>query len=158
MTQASTRRWLLPLVALGLGVSLAAGYWFFRDYFNPPQAVELQPDGCDLQQQACRRSLPGGGEMVFEIRPRPIPLVSPLKLRVEVKGIPVRRVEVDFAGLNMNMGYNRPRLREVAPGRFEGEGYLPVCIRERMEWEAKVLLHLPGRVLAVPYRFDTIRE
>ncbi len=149
---------MLPLVVLVLVASLAAGYWLFRDYLNPPQAVELEPDGCDLQKKACRRSLPGGGEMVFEIQPRPIPLVTPLKLRVEVKGVPVRRVEVDFTGLNMNMGYNRPRLKEVAPGRFEAEGYLPVCIRQRMEWQAKVLLYLPGKVVAVPYRFDTIRE
>ena len=65
---------------------------------------------------------------------------------------------MDFAGVSMNMGYNRPRLERTAPGRWEGEGMLSVCIRERMDWEARVLLYLPGKVLAVPFRFDTIKN
>lgn len=158
MTGDAPRKWLLPAVVVALVAVLAGGYWHFRGYFTPPAAIDLGLDDCDLQQHACRRALPGGGEMTFEITPRPIPLVSPLKLRVEVKGVDVERVEVDFAGTNMNMGYNRPKLQPVAEGRFQGEGYLPVCIRQRMDWEARVLLYLPHRVLSVPYRFSTFKE
>ncbi len=149
---------LLPLAVLALGAVLGGAWWYFQDYFQPPEAEVLPLDGCDLQQQACRRTLPGGGELEFSITPRPIPLVSPLKLQVRVNGLEVRRVEVDFSGVSMNMGYNRPKLQKVGEGVFEGEGFLPVCIRQRMDWEARVLLYLPGRVLAVPYRFDTVRN
>ncbi len=151
-------RWLLPAVALGLGAVLGAGWWLFRDYFEPPEAVTLPLDGCDPQKGACIRKLPGGGELRFEITPRPIPVVKPLRLVARVKGLRPRRVEVDFSGVSMNMGYNRPRLKQVTSGRFEGETMLSVCIRQRMDWEAKVLLYLPDKVLAVPFRFDTIRE
>jgi hypothetical protein len=34
---------------------------------------------------------------------------------------------------------------------------LPVCVRQRMTWEARVLLHYPQRMLAAPFRFDTLR-
>ncbi len=146
------------LVLLALAAVAGGGYWFFRDYFEPPQAVTLPLDDCDLQQQACRRALPGGGEMVFGITPRPIPLVSPLKLQLKVKGRQVEKAEVDFSGVTMNMGYNRVRLRETGEGVFEGEGFLPVCIRQRMDWEAKVFLYLPGEVLAVPFRFETLKK
>lgn len=152
------KRYLAPLGGLLALLVLAGGWWYFRDYFAPPQAVTLAPDGCDLQQGPCSRELPGGGRVTFEILPRPIPLVKPLQLRVEVEGRPVRKVEVDFSGVTMNMGYNRPKLHQTAPGRFEGEGLLPVCIRQRMDWEAKVLLHLPHEVLAVPWRFDTFKS
>lgn len=148
---------LMPLAVLVLAVAAGGGYWYFRDYFEPPQAVTLPLDGCDLQKQACRRALPGG-EMEFSISPRPIPLVSPLQLQLKVKGLKVERAEVDFSGVTMNMGYNRPRLKKVGEGLFEGEGFLPVCIRQRMDWEAKVLLYLPGKVLAVPFRFETVKE
>ena len=148
----------VPVILVALVAVVGGGYWFFRDYFEPPQAVTLPLDDCDLQQHACRRKLPGGGEVAFSITPRPIPLVSPLKLRVEVQGAPVRKVEVDFSGVSMNMGYNRPVLKPAGQGVFEGEGFLPVCIRQRMDWEAKVCLHMPGRVLAIPYRFDTVKR
>lgn len=153
----SHRSIVLPLVLLVLAALAGGGYWFFRDYFEPPEALTLSPDGCDLQKQACRRSLPGGGELEFSITPRPIPLVSPLNLRAEVKGLEVKWVEVDFSGVTMNMGYNRPQLHKVSEGLFEGEGLLPVCVRQRMEWEAKVFLYLPDGVIAVPFRFETVR-
>jgi hypothetical protein len=35
---------------------------------------------------------------------------------------------------------------------------LPVCVRERMTWEARVLLHLPDGTLAAPFRFETTRR
>lgn len=155
---AGRKNLVMPLVLLLLAALAGGGYWYFRDYFAPPQAVTLAPDDCDLQQQACRRQLPGGGELVLEITPRPIPLVTPLKLQVKVTGREVQKVEVDFSGVTMNMGYNRPRLQQVGEGVFEGEGFLPVCIRQRMDWEAKVLLHAPGEVIAVPFRFETVRE
>ncbi len=149
---------LLPAVVGGLVLVLALGYWRFHDYFAPPVSERLPLDDCDLNRQVCRRSLPGGGELEFGITPRPIPLVSPLTLEVRVRGVEPEKVEVDFSGVTMNMGYNRPVLERVEKGLYRGEGFLPVCIRQRMDWEARVLLHLPGRVLAVPWRFDTIRD
>ncbi len=154
----SRSRWLSSLLVIALLAVAGGAWWHFRDYFQPPPAQRLPLDGCDLQKQACRRALPGGGTLEFSITPRPIPLVAPLKLRVRLEGVEARRVEVDFAGLNMNMGYNRPRLKRAGAGVFEGEGYLPVCIRRHMEWEAQVLLYLRHRVLAVPFRFDTYKN
>jgi hypothetical protein len=34
---------------------------------------------------------------------------------------------------------------------------LPVCVRDRMTWEARVLLQFPQRLLAAPFRFETLR-
>jgi tRNA 2-selenouridine synthase SelU len=57
----------------------------------------------------------------------------------------------------MNMGYNRVSLHKVQPGRYEGKAMLPVCVRDRMRWEAKVLVQSPGGYLLGPFRFDTFR-
>ena len=84
-------------------------------------------------------------------------MLEPLTLSVEVKGLEVRSVEVDFEGMEMYMGFNRPRLKAEGNGRFLGETRIPVCVRDAMEWEAKVLLGTGRGMLAVPFRFITIK-
>jgi hypothetical protein len=34
---------------------------------------------------------------------------------------------------------------------------LPVCVRDRMTWEARVLLHYADGLRAAPFRFDSLR-
>lgn len=40
---------------------------------------------------------------------------------------------------------------------YQGTGMLPICVRERMTWEARVLLDLPDGLLLAPFRFETAR-
>ncbi len=112
---------------------------------------------CDLRAGPCVGSLPGGGEISFSIEPRTIPMVEPLQLGVEVDGLSASSVEVDFTGISMQMGFNRSKLTPAGDGRFNGQGVLPVCIRDAMEWEARVLVHTEQGVMAAPFRFITIK-
>lgn len=124
----------------------------------PEVAWEVPFDpACDLRRGPCGSQIPGvSGRISFEIAPRTIPPVQPLHLSVVTEGVDVKEVSVDFSGLDMNMGFNRAILHEVQPGRFEGRGMLPVCVRRRMAWEARVLVRTPEGLLAVPYRFETL--
>lgn len=126
---------------------------------NPELAVvaPLDPQ-CDLRAGPCVGSLPGGGEISFSIEPRDIPLVAPLRLEVELKGLSAHSVEVDFIGIGMQMGFNRSQLQAEGKGRFSGKGVLPVCIRNAMEWEAKVMVHTDKGVMAAPFRFITVKN
>ena len=110
---------------------------------------------CDLRRGPCTSSLPGGGVLTFEITPHDIPLVQPLELKVETRGVSATAAEVDFSGVEMYMGFNRPTLQAQAQNRFSGSGILPVCTRNRMEWEARVLLDTADGRLAAPFRFWT---
>ncbi|WP_456448541.1 hypothetical protein [Thiolapillus sp.] len=154
---AERKSWILPVVILAAGAVLGGVAWYFRDYFKPPPAQMLSLDDCDLHKGPCSRTLPGGGEVMFAIEPRSIPLTKPLKLKVRVKGVDAKKVEVDFSGVSMNMGYNRPLLKKVAEGLFEGDGLLPVCIRQRMAWEAKVILRTSQGGFILPWRFETVK-
>lgn len=133
-----------------------------------PQISERAPlnPSCDLLQQACSLSFASGGEVRLTIRPRGIPPAHPLELEVRLEGLPApQRVEIDFRGVDMDMGFNRTELEPqqgarpdpaedaVAGSRWAGTGMLPVCVRDRMTWEAQVLLHYPQRLLAAPFRF-----
>jgi hypothetical protein len=115
---------------------------------------------CDLRLEPCRVRFDTGAEVELDIQPRGIPAVQPLELRVTLIGTALRpqQVEVDFVGVEMAMGFNRATLRaETAPGVWSGQGMLPVCVRDQMTWEARVLLHEQDRLLAAPFRFVSRR-
>lgn len=122
----------------------------------PKADVTIRPDpACNLQQQACAVTLPSGGKVELSMAPQPIPMVKPFEVTVATSGFSPSRVEVDFAGIDMNMGYNRPQLVERGGGRFFGEATLPVCITGYMDWQATVLIETGSERIAVPYRFSS---
>lgn len=123
----------------------------------PKADVTVQPDpACDLNRAACRVALPGGGQLELAMNPRPIPMVKPFQVEVKLDGVSASRIEVDFAGIDMNMGLNRIELVAGAAGRHVGEAALPVCITGQMEWQATVLVETAGQRIAIPFRFASV--
>lgn len=110
--------------------------------------------GCDLQRQACTANFAEGGRMQLSITPRPIAFLSSLRVEVTVSGVEPEKVEVDFAGASMNMGYNRSNLTATSSGSYVGETSLPVCVAGRMVWVATVMVETGRQRIAVPFRFD----
>jgi hypothetical protein len=150
----------LWLVILGL-LAVIAGVAVYKvqPVLNPKPVLSAPLDpACDLRLGPCTAQFPEGGELSFEVLPSTLPVLAPLTLRVAVKGLEARAAEVDFAGVDMNMGFNRAGLTPVGGGRFEGEGMLPTCVRERMTWEARVLVQSPAGLVAAPFRFETSRR
>lgn len=121
----------------------------------PKADLTANPDpGCDLQSGPCGAPLPGGGRLRFSLSPRPIPVVEPLAMAIEIDGMAADKVAVDFAGVSMSMGFNRPVLEQGTPGRFSGQAILPVCVTGRMVWQATVLVDSGSQRIAVPFRFE----
>jgi len=77
----------------------------------------------------------------------------PLRVEVAITGVNPRKVEVDFAGESMNMGYNRSELQATSSGRHIGETSLPVCASGSMIWVVTVIVETDRQRIAVPYRF-----
>ncbi len=147
-------------VILGLLFAALASVAFYKAWpLLYPEVVATAPldPACDLRAQPCAARFPGGREVRFGMEPRTLPPLSTLRIVADLNGIEARSVEVDFAGTDMNMGYNRIRLVETQPGRYEGQGMLPVCVHRRMGWEAKVMLHTSAGILVAPFRFETIK-
>ncbi|MGD9299064.1 MAG: hypothetical protein PVG09_05110 [Thiohalocapsa sp.] len=146
--------------ALAAAVSGVAVYKAWPVLF--PRIAERAPlsPACDITTAACAARFAGGGGVQLDILPRGIPAAHPLAVEVRLIDLPVpERVELDFAGVDMDMGYNRVGLTpsQDAPELYTGNAMLPVCVRERMTWEARVLLHLPKGTMAAPFRFETTR-
>lgn len=149
----------LPVAVLAVGV---AGLALARVWplLHPPVAERAAlARGCDLLAEPCEVAFADGGRVRLHIRPHGIPVVHPLQVEVTLSGLPSpRRLELDLAGVDMDMGYNRVVLRAGASrGEWLGETMLPVCVRARMTWEAQVLLHTDEGIRSAPFRFDAVR-
>lgn len=151
-----TGRLLWPLVALLL-LAVVVVAWIKVGPALHPEAVAIASSqgSCELRKGPCDAVFPNGSRVAFEISPRHIPAVERLKLTVSTQSVDAQRVEVDFSGVDMNMGFNRVTLDSIGKGAFAGSGMLPVCVRARMTWEAKVLLHTDKGLMMAPFRFDT---
>lgn len=149
------------LATLGLLAMLAAGVVAQKllPMGEQTASVTLPLDKhCDLQQGDCSSVLPGGARVTLAIAPHPIPVLRPLKLAVTVTGAAAKKVEVDFAGVDMKMGFNRPQLQADGNGRFAGETTLPICSVSSMAWRATVLVEIDGKLVAAPFEFVTSRN
>ncbi|MEO5343717.1 MAG: hypothetical protein H7842_10345 [Gammaproteobacteria bacterium SHHR-1] len=148
--------WLI----IGLLLLALAGVAVYKAWpvLFPPLEQRLAPDpDCNLRVGPCVTTLPDGGELSLSIEPRNIPMVTPLHLQVRLKGVKADAVEVDFSGVDMYMGYNRVPLENQGDGLYQGEGRLPVCVYDAMEWEAQVLVKDSKGLLSVPFRFITVK-
>ncbi|WP_328986089.1 hypothetical protein [Thiorhodovibrio winogradskyi] len=139
-----------------------------RPLLHTPVATLVQAAAsCDLGQRPCIAEFADGGQITLAIAPAGVPLVTPLQLDVRLARMSApQRVEVDFRGVDMDMGHNRFALRAVvdpdqrAPASYSyrGDGILPICVRQRMWWEARVLLFEPEGIRAAAFRFETRRK
>lgn len=141
------------LVLLALAILGVLGYKL-APLLSPRTDVALPVSQCDLGKTPCTIALPEGGQIEIAIDPRPIPALKPLRLLAVASKADVRKIEVDFAGVDMKMGYNRPALESIGDGRFSGQANLPVCITGKMQWQATVLIETGKSVVAAPFVFD----
>ncbi len=146
--------WLSVLLAVLIAVAVyrGAARWPADD----AQVAPLDP-GCDLRAGPCWTRFPTGGGVQLGIEPRSIPILQPLTLTVTTDGLQAGAVEVDFAGTDMDMGFNRVGLEATGENTYRGQALLPLCVRRRMHWEAKVILDTPQGTQIAPFRFETRR-
>lgn len=149
---------IAAIAALVLAIAAAVGARLWLGS-NPSATVTAPLDAaCDLQAGPCSSAIPGGGRIKLSIAPHPIPLLRPLNLTVTVEGLDARMVEVDFVGVDMNMGYNRHQLKAQSDGQYSGEATLPVCITGRMAWQASVIVTTGKTKAVAPFRFITSHD
>lgn len=149
---------LVTVTMIAALIALGVAGQHFSPLLLPKSDVTAVPEaGCDLQRRACSASVAEGGQVTLSITPRPIPFLQPLRIDVDTRGIEARKVEVDFAGASMNMGYNRTPLVAAGADRHSGEASLPVCVSGSMTWIATVVIETDRQRIAVPFHFDAGR-
>jgi hypothetical protein len=148
---------LIDLIGILLiGLVVVVGYKL-SPLLLPKVDVTVQPDPlCDLQRDSCAVNLPSGGRIELVMGTRPVPMVKPFEVQVLASGFTPKRIEVDFAGIDMNMGLNRPELKLNGDGKYVAEASLPVCISGHMDWQVTVLVDAGAEQIAIPFRFSSV--
>lgn len=153
--------WLVALLLLASAWMLAERY---LDEGAPTDLTVVQPDECDLNTSACSTTLPLGGEVRLAITPRPVPMLRELTLELELDAAARAALEepdaleLDLAGVEMYMGFQRPRLEHTGGGRYRGTTTLPICTTESMTWAATAMPAGTPAASFVQFRFVTARD
>lgn len=144
---------------IGLLLAAIAGYALYKvqPLLNPAVLAQAPVDvSCNLREQPCSVEFNDGTRVWLSLEPRYLPPLKPLAVEIRVEGRETSGAELDLVGLNMKMGYNRPAIPQAGPNLYRGTLTIPVCVRERMDWEATILLRTPEGLLAAPFRFSTL--
>ncbi len=143
---------------LVLAILLVLSYKFIYQYDSGVAATVDIDTSCDLRKGSCISELPDGGKVSFSISPKDIPIMRPLKLDVLTAGVDVSNVNIELHSIGMNMGNKGSKLKATATNQYEGEATIPLCIRSKMDWEARVYLQTDCGLIMVPYRFYTTKK
>ena len=146
--------WFIVLLLLFV-VLLVAAYKFKQGMMPTIIATVELDKSCNLRKSSCSLALPNGGKVDFAINPNDIPVLRPLELSVIGHDATFSAVQVDFVGVDMDMGYNRSTLEKKDKSHFTGKAVIPVCVQSKMEWEARLLLQTDQGLIMAPFRFYT---
>jgi len=156
---AMDKKTVLMLALSGVLMAVLAGVAYYKSQLAKQENVlaRANPDKtCDLHKNACQLDLPDGRKVRLSIDPKPIPLVTKFDIQVNIEGEPdIKSVLVDFKGTSMNMGPNTVKLTAKSNGQYNGNGMLPVCVRNSMEWQAEVWVRTDQGTLIAPFLFVT---
>ena len=154
--------WLL-VAALTL-VVIALWGSKYRSQLATPEVIEtatLQA-ACDLRKEPCIASFANDESISLDITPKSIPLLKPLELTIKLNEVSspinIEKIQVDFVGIGMDMGFNRATLKLTQSQLYQGQAVLPICTQQRMDWEARVFIHSISGIKAAIFPFHTIKE
>lgn len=106
---------------------------------------------CDLAKSPCE--LAG-----YKVSLGPFPITSEKEFTVTVEtdspsGDPL---EVDFEGIDKNMGFIRPKLTQVKSKTFTGKFEIPVCELPQMKWRARLILKTSSGPKSLIFHFNSV--
>lgn len=142
------------MLALLLALSCAGIFVYKQLHPKTSRAARILPvQTCHPERGPCRAQLPDGEALEFSISPTPVRPLQPLQLTVMLAKTGADRVEVEFQGVDMDMG----RLRSELTGnrqQFDGQAMLPICTTGTMTWSATVTVIRPSATLTIPFHLD----
>ncbi|MCP5500026.1 MAG: hypothetical protein H7A25_08990 [Leptospiraceae bacterium] len=120
--------------------------------------ILIPTDSCAIDKGTCIFSHSEIGNLEFSIEPLPIKINTEFELSLKTSRPGIDEVRVDFLGVDMDMGFNRPELLKTAENLFRGKGSLPACTVDRMKWQATVLLKKQGKTYGAQFYFSTVTK
>ena len=117
------------------------------------RSVEVMAENvnCNLAQTPCQLE---GVEV--SIGPYPITSEKSFKVNVSTNSSLAIPLEIDFQGVESNMGYIRPRLNKTTDNTYSGEFYIPSCDEAQMRWRAALILDTKEGPKSLVFHFNSV--
>lgn len=110
------------------------------------QVVGASKD-CAIHLKKCKSSWSKKEFITLEASPLPVTHNRVTTFRVIVSSDKVIPTELDFAGINLNMGYLRPQLKKIGKNTYSAQMQIPFCEEKEMKWKVSVLFrNLEGKI------------
>jgi hypothetical protein len=123
----------------------------------PLSAIAESGVPCDIRHGPCILEM-DGMTITFDILPKPVRTLSELQFRVTIKrnNTPVTdaAVALDLSMPGMYMGKNRPVLKHLGQGTYQGTGIIPPCTSGKRTWQAKVSVGRGDPAAVARYQFE----
>jgi hypothetical protein len=121
-------------------------------------SAEENRTDCDFQHGSCLIETGEGMTIEFDIQPKPVAAMSDLTFIVNLSrgGSPVTDAStaLDLSMPGMFMGNNRPVLKQVYDGRYEGMGIITRCPSGKKTWLAEVTVEHAGKKAVASFVFE----
>ena len=136
------------------------------ELINHVDSIAKSDDNCQLNVSACEASFQIIDEsshltqttfktVKLSIDPNPIPLLKPFNLKVKAGLDRINKVVVEFKGKEMDMGPNQTELALQKDGYYTGQGVLPICTIDTMNWVAQVYIQTDKKLFLSQFNFVT---
>lgn len=109
---------------------------------------------CNLHLENCSVKVPKLGKVLFKLTPKPIVMNTTLSMIVEPEFESPVEVWVDFLGQQMDMGYNRTKLKREN-NHYKANGFLPTCTFKQMTWLTTLLIKVNDITYGYKFNFIT---
>jgi hypothetical protein len=114
--------------------------------------------GCDIQRGSCRLVTNDGTAVELDIQPKPVKAMTDLDFMITITRdgtlLKDTLISLDLSMPGMFMGRNRPVLKQVQPGRYEGKGIVTKCPSGRKTWQAEITVERDGKTAVVDFVFE----
>ena len=125
--------------------------------FPTPLYSTIAPTACDLHRGPCTATFGNDRFIRLELEPKTLLAAHPLRVLVDTDGFRAEGVSVEFSGTTMNMGLISAEILDTGGGTFAGDTILPVCVRRRMTWQARVTASGPDGIHRATFDFEINR-
>ena len=118
---------------------------------------------CRIDKDPCVKTImPGSITAVFDIRPKPVKMMSSLSFHLSLaKGDgPVTDADVNLylTMPGMYMGEHKVIMNHQGKGHYEGSSVIPRCPSGKKVWKAEVVIEgshsLPSKYITIDYTFE----
>jgi hypothetical protein len=123
-----------------------------------PVSAAENKTACDIQRSSCFIETDDGLTIEFDIQPKPVAAMSELTFIVNlsrgVSPLTDASIALDLSMPGMFMGKNRPVLKQVYNGRYEGKGIITKCPSGKKTWQAEVTVKHAGKTAVASFVFE----